>query len=620
MSDVCEITVKQTRVSEVKLSANTFNVRIDSTLTVTATVLPEDARNKLLSWTSDNSEAVELKPDNSNNSCEIKPKETGTAIITVKSNDFGNKQAQFTVNVKPVPIDTLTVTMTGNSDRIIAGDSVILTASISPANATCRTVRWDTDDAGKEVVDLKPVGLSATVTAKNPDAAAVTVTATDGSGKAAVSIIRVDSVRIESVRLNADSLFGTAISNIMLTATVLPNNATDKSLSWHTDDESVIRLATDGLSCTAIPVKPGKAHVSATAKYGAKTDTVVITIDSIWVSSVAINMKEVSLTEKNSIVLRATVLPEYATDRSVVWHTDSTQTVDLIPDGLSCRVIAKKEGRAAVTATAVDGKAQKDMCAVTVNPVYLREIRIDRTEIDLTAGSGMVLNVTIIPEDAKREAIIWQAEDPSIVDLAPDDLSCTVIALKAGKTFLRAVTEDGWHTSTGTVTVTPVEVQSIVTEKEIHTTIGKSIVLTATVLPENTADKSVSWTNRNPSVVSIGADGLSCTVIPLAAGEATVTAVAGNGISSSSRIYVAMNTSISRAAKQSMSVEFNRAESSLYINSGTDEFITVYNLCGIMLYKGYKSAGQVIIKMNTQENILIVKGSSGGGRKLIIKN
>ena len=110
----------------------------------------------------------------------VTAKKVGSATITAKA---GDKTATCTVTVVATPVTSVTLNKTTASLK--AGETVTLTATVKPDDATDRTVTWSTSDASVAtvsdgVVTAKKVG-SATITAKAGDKTAtctVTVVAT----------------------------------------------------------------------------------------------------------------------------------------------------------------------------------------------------------------------------------------------------------------------------------------------------------------------------------------------------------------------------------------------------------------------------------------------------------
>ena len=157
---------------------------------------------------------------------------------------------------------------------------------------------------------------------------------------------------------------------LTLTLTVLPENATDKTVTWTTSDASVATVA-DGV---VTAVAPGTATIIATATNGTdytsddRTATCTVTVTEgfpsvVNVTGVVINKTSTTLTVGGTETLTATVNPGDATDKSVTWSSDNTSVATVDANG---KVTAVAAGTATITVTTTDG-SKTATCSVTVN-------------------------------------------------------------------------------------------------------------------------------------------------------------------------------------------------------------------------------------------------------------
>ena len=164
-------------------------------------------------------------------------------------------------------------------------------------------------------------------------------------------------VSVSSVSLNKTTLTLTEGESETLTATVKPDNATDKTVAWSSSDASVAKVENGKVTA----VKAGTATI--TAKAGDKSATCTVTVNKkvVAVTSVTLNKTELTLTEGEAETLTATVKPDDATDKTVTWST-SDASVAKVENG---KVTAIKEGKASITAKAGEKSAT---CVITVIP------------------------------------------------------------------------------------------------------------------------------------------------------------------------------------------------------------------------------------------------------------
>ena len=137
-----------------------------------------------------------------------------------------------------------------------------------------------------------------------------------------------------------------------LHATVLPENATDKSVMWISTNSSVATV-TDGLVSA---VSLGEALITAATADGVKAECVVKVKDhTVPVSGLSLNKTSVKMYSGQSLKLTATVTPDNATDKTVTWQSSDTAVATVDDQGL---VQTIGGGKAKITAIAGDAKAE----------------------------------------------------------------------------------------------------------------------------------------------------------------------------------------------------------------------------------------------------------------------
>ena len=123
-----------------------------------------------------------------------------------------------------------------NALTLEVGESYTLTATVLPGNATDKSVTWSSSNTAVATVS------GGKVTAKAEGAATITAAATNG--KMAICTVTIkepapEIIEVTSISLNQTSLTLEVGENYTLTATVLPANATDKSVTWSSSELSV---------------------------------------------------------------------------------------------------------------------------------------------------------------------------------------------------------------------------------------------------------------------------------------------------------------------------------------------------------------------------------------------
>ena len=222
---------------------------------------------------------------------------------------------------------------------------VDLQITVEPPEADSSEICWESADESVAKVDGNGV-----VTGIASGNAKITATCRDRSVSCAVNVI----VPVAELTLEPAQTVLAEGGTLALTATVLPEDATDNSVTWSSDNEDVATVNADG---TVTAVSVGEAKI--TASCGEKTAECIVTV-APPVSEVQISHGTLQLYAGQSSTLKATVLPDNAVDKTVTWQSSDTKIVAVTKDGAITCLAA---GKATITASC-GGKSAA--CVVTV--------------------------------------------------------------------------------------------------------------------------------------------------------------------------------------------------------------------------------------------------------------
>ena len=174
-------------------------------------------------------------------------------------------------------------------------------------------------------------------------------------------------IAVASVTLDSTSMTLEEGESQKLTATVSPSNAENKTVLWTSSNSSVASVK-DGLVSA---IKSGKATITAKSDDGGKTATCEVTVKAkvYPVESVSLDKTSYEMTEGDTFTLTATVKPDNATNKNVIWSS-SNNSVAAVSNG---KVTALKAGAATITVKTEDG-SKTATCEVTVKNNMTEEI------------------------------------------------------------------------------------------------------------------------------------------------------------------------------------------------------------------------------------------------------
>ncbi len=349
-SKICKIKVIPAKVTGVSVDPESGTIFTGKTLTLTATVSPAIAGNKDLDWKSSNT-SVATVAKNGANKATVKGISPGTATITVTTKD-GGKTATCKVTVNPVKVTGVKLDKT--SKEILAEGSFKLTATISPADATNKKVKWSSSNKSVASVDQK-----GKVTGLKPGTATITATTEDG-GKTASCNVTVKPIKVTGVKLNKKSIELENGKSYNFTVTVSPANATNKKVRWKSSNTDVAVVE----SGKVVGLKTGTATITVTTEDGGNSATCTVKVikAKVSVTGIKLNKKSATISKGKSIKLTATVSPKNASNKKVKWTSSNNKVATVSSKGV---VKGVKKGTAKIKVTTDDGK-KTATCKITV--------------------------------------------------------------------------------------------------------------------------------------------------------------------------------------------------------------------------------------------------------------
>ena len=277
---------------------------------------------------------------------------------------------------------TGTVTLSKSSISLDVGESTTISATSSDNSA----ISWSVADTSVATISshVSISGYSITVNIVGSGTTTLTASATiDGvqvskscSIEGTIPVVNVTSVTLDKqeITLNVGDTY-------QLNATVLPENATNKNVSWSrsgyaasVDNNGLVTANFAGTSTITVTTEDGNKTASCTV-------TVVVPVTSIEISKSTLEL-EVGDSESLSI----TVLPSNATNKNVTWSTSNENVANVDENGT---VTAVANGSAVITVTTVDGNLS-DTCNVSVSTKPISEsIKITTSELGYENGEAV---------------------------------------------------------------------------------------------------------------------------------------------------------------------------------------------------------------------------------------
>ena len=405
-SGTCAVTVKAKAigVTEVTLDKTELTLTEGETETLTATVKPDNADNRKVTWSSDRTEVATVGGDD-----RVTAVKAGEAVVTVTTED-GGKTATCKVTVKAKAVGVTDVTLDKTELTLTEGETETLTATVRPDNADNRKVTWSSDKT-----EIATVDGAGRVTAVKAGEAVVTVTTEDGGRTATCAVtVKAKAIGVTEVTLDKTELTLTEGEAETLTATVRPDNADNKKVTWSSDKTEIATV--DG-SGKVTAVKAGEAVITVTTEDGGKTATCKVTVKAKVVPVTGVDVKPWSVTigANGTTKLTCTVAPSNATNRNVRWESDNPSVATVDSDG---NVRAVSAGVAKVSAVTEDGGFRSG-CTVTVKEfssgfevggLFYKTAKgysMDFVEVTGNPGGGKYSGDVVVPGTVEYDGITY---------------------------------------------------------------------------------------------------------------------------------------------------------------------------------------------------------------------
>lgn len=410
------------------------------------------------------------------------------------------------------PSKTTVFIADGYATSMGKGTTQQLKAKVSPDDKVGQVV-WSSSNESVLTVDAN--GL---VTAVGDGTASITATVDGVCATTDAITVTTPVVKVSGVKLSAANLkLAVGGEPSTLTATVEPDNATNKNVSWSSSDPTVATV----VAGVVTPVKAGAATITVTTEDGDHSAACKVTVIQP-ATGITLDKQKVALVGAAVEQLKAAVVPAEA-NQTVVWKSsnESVATVDQ-----AGKVTPVSKGTATITASTEDGNYSQD-CAVTVsNPAT--NLAVDQSALNLKKGEEGTVKVSLAGAlagevDETKLALDDTGASKAFKVVDNGDGSYTVTALKTGSGSF-VITAESLSQTVSVTVINPVQKVEL-NKTSLSLTVGDaSAKLSATVNPADADDAAVSWTSSDSSVATVK-DGV---VTPLKAGTATITATCGD--------------------------------------------------------------------------------------------
>jgi uncharacterized protein YjdB len=506
---ICNINIL-VPVGSIALDETTKEMYSGQTARLGYTILPVNASNAAVTWTSTNTSVATVDGTGL-----VTAKGVGSTVIILRSVDKG-LSVYCTINVKRVAtglkLDVSTLDLE-------AGKTYTFKPTISPADSTDATITWESTDTKIATVDA-----NGKVTGKA--AGQTVIIAKIASGGTAYCKVTVKQSATGLI-LNFSEKTVYVGEKFGMTASVKPSTASQLGVKWESSNTKVATITEKG-EVTALA--GGVTIITATTLDGGYVANCVLTVREA-VSKISINYQTYYLGVDKFAYLEATVSSPNATNQKVAWSSSNEDVVTVNQKG---KITGHKLGHATITAMALDGSEVEATCEVRV-VIPASSVSVNYNTIALLVGQTKKVKVTVKPDNATFKTAKWTTSDDSVAIVDDDGV---IIAKKAGSATVTAEAKD----NSGKKALVYVSVYDRIAstgitlqDKKVVMLPGEEKKVQLAMIPANSNDE-VTWSTDNAAVAKV--DKKTGRITARSTGVAYVTVMTDSGKTATVEVVV----------------------------------------------------------------------------------
>ena len=432
----CTVTVEgeNVKVGSIEVNPKDSYLRVGETVTLQATIYPNNATEKGVTWRSNNSQVATVDQNGL-----VTAKGLGDCYIFAKTKEAGSNVEDlchvYVQGIKSVKIKNAIPSLKVHEKHTFIAEVDANSWTLS------RAVTWKCDNTELATINENTGEL----TALAPGQVTITATSKDDPTKMASCEVTLEGVKSIAITESKTPLKVEEKSTFKATVEVAGEVAT--TVKWSTSDDKVAQV--DETTGEVTAVAPGTATITATSTADdTKKATVEVTVEGV--KSIAITESKTPLKVEEKSTFKATVEVAGEVATTVKWSTSDDKVAQV--DESTGEVTAVAPGKATITATSTADATKKAVVEITVveKEIHVETVTVNPSKCSLNVGQTKQLEVEFTPANAThQEKSFLVTKGTEFVTVSTSGL---ITAVKAGEAEVTA-TVDG-VTASCQVTVT----------------------------------------------------------------------------------------------------------------------------------------------------------------------
>lgn len=354
---------------------------------------------------------------------------------------------------------------------------------------------WTTSDKSIATVDR---GM---VTAKKAGVVTITVHQTVGGVTKSASCVITVQKSVSKITIDPAKVTMAIGGYQTLLAKITPADLSGVQLQWRSSNESVVKIVdSSALTATIQGVSGGSAVITAINQ-----DNVIVGFTHVTVlkpvASIVLSETNISLDMSTKRVqLRATVYPEDAVNKKVLWTTTDASVATVNENGL---VTLLKPGKVSIIATSDDSPKVRAICNITID-VPVGSVTLDDKELTMYVGQTHRLSYVLQPLNASKNSVIWTTTNSKVATV---DATGKVTARSVGTAIIMLKSVDGNYSTYTTINVKRIASGIKFDISNLSLKTGEYYYVNAQLTPKDSTDTNLVWESSDPKVATVDANG-----------------------------------------------------------------------------------------------------------------
>ena len=380
------------------------------------------------------SSTIESSTEPSSSTTESSTIESSTEPSSSTTESSTIESSTEPTTTEPTEVKVSSIKLNATSKTLYNGKSTTLKATVFPINATNKSLTWKSSNTKVATIDK-----NGKVKALKVGNATITATSTDGSNVSAQCKIKVVQ-RVTKIKLNKSIInLSKKCKTAKLKATVLPNNAYNKSVTWKSNNTKVVTVDKNGkIKATT---NNGTTYVNAIAKDGSKIRTRVLVVVGEKVKKITLNKTSVTLNrgaKNRTFQLKKAIKNKNATYKGVSWYSSNKNVATVDKNG---KVTIKHRGKVVITVKAKDGSNKSAKCKFTVKQLVTKLSYNNKKQVkEVYKNKTIKFAVTVVPSNASNKGLTYSSSNKKVATVNSKGV---IKGIKAGTVTITAKAKDG---------------------------------------------------------------------------------------------------------------------------------------------------------------------------------